>query len=146
MTDALMSIFNRVMFLAVDLSIPGGVTPAAPLPGGEVLNGATGGGGMGWGMMILLYGGIFALMYFIFFRPQRKREKKMREMQSAITTGDNIVTSGGFFGKVADIGEDCFIVEFGMNRGVKIPVVKSHVVGIAEPKTTPMPKEPTATD
>ena len=91
--------------------------------------------------ILLIYGVIFVAMYFIFFRPQRRREKKMKEMQSAITTGDNIITSGGLFGKVADIGEDCFIVEFGINRGVKIPVLKADVVGVRDPKMTPPPKE-----
>jgi preprotein translocase subunit YajC len=64
----------------------------------------------------------------------------MKEMQAAITTGDNVVTSGGMFGKVADIGEDCFIVEFGTNRSIRIPVLKSDVIGIREPKMTPPPK------
>jgi preprotein translocase subunit YajC len=92
-------------------------------------------------MMIVLYGAIIVGAYFLLMRPQRKREKKAKEMQAAIRTGDNIVTSGGLFGRVADVGEDCFIIEFGTNRGVRIPVLKSDVVAIRSPKTTPAPKE-----
>jgi preprotein translocase subunit YajC len=98
-------------------------------------------GGMDLWMMMLIYGAIFVGLWFLMIRPQRKREKKMRELQSAITTGDNVITSGGFFGKVADVGEDCFIVEFGTNRGIRIPVLKGDVVGIREPKMTPQPKD-----
>jgi len=160
MTESLTNIFHRMMFLAADLSIPG-AAPAVPPAGGEVVappvgqavqqvaNGAAEGGGLfgagGWWIWII-YGGIFVAFYFIFFRPQRKREKAMREMQASINTGDNIVTSGGLFGKIADIGEDCFIVEFGINRGVKIPVLKADVVGVREPKMTPPPKEVVATE
>ena len=86
----------------------------------------------------VIYGAIIVGMYFILFRPQRKREKKIKEMQASIKTGDNIVTSGGLFGKVADVGEDCFIVEFGTNRGVRIPIQKSDVIGIKSPTITPV--------
>lgn len=84
--------------------------------------------------------------YFLTIRPQRNREKKMKEMQSSIKPGDNIVTSGGMFGRVADVGEDCFVVEFGTNRGVRIPIRKSDVLGIQSPKTTPAPKIETKDD
>ena len=96
------------------------------------------GGGI-W--MILIYAAIFIGAYFLLMRPQRKREKKMKEIQAALKTGDNVVTSGGFFGRIADVGEDCFIVEFGTNRGIRIPIQKSDVLGVRSPKTTPPPKE-----
>ena len=90
-------------------------------------------------MIFVLWGAIIVGMYMLLFRPQRKREKKMREMQAAIKTGDSIVTSSGMFGKVMEVGTDAFIVEFGTNRGIRIPVLKSDVVGIREPKLTPPP-------
>jgi len=87
--------------------------------------------------MLLIWGAVFVGMWFLMIRPQRKREKKMRELQAAISTGDNIVTSGGLFGKIADVGEDCFIVEFGTNRGVRISVLKADVVAVRTPQMTP---------
>ena len=150
MTETLMMICNRMMLIAADLGLPlpGTVTPGDGTPAAGVTNvdpSAYGtpplepAGGLPMWIWVV-YGGIFVAMYFVFFRPQRKREKKMKEMQAAITTGDNVVTSGGMFGKVADIGEDCFIVDFGTNRSIRIPVLKSDVVGIREPKMTPPPK------
>ncbi|MCL2198485.1 MAG: preprotein translocase subunit YajC [Defluviitaleaceae bacterium] len=91
--------------------------------------------------MLLIWGGVFVAMWFFMIRPQRKREKQMKELQSQITVNDNVVTSGGFFGKVADVGEDCFIVEFGTNRGIRIPVLKADVVAVRSPKMTPQAKE-----
>ncbi|MCL2709106.1 MAG: preprotein translocase subunit YajC [Defluviitaleaceae bacterium] len=92
-------------------------------------------------VMVLIYAVIIVGAYFLLMRPQRKRDKKMKEMQSSIKTGDNVVTTGGFFGRVADVGEDCFIIEFGTNRGIRIPVQKTDVLGIKAPKTTPAPKD-----
>jgi len=78
--------------------------------------------------MFLLYGAVFAAMWFFLIRPQRNREKKMKELQSAITVGNEVVTTGGLIGKVAEIREDRFIVEFGTNKGVLIPVRKTDVL------------------
>jgi preprotein translocase subunit YajC len=57
--------------------------------------------------------------------------------------GDNVITNGGLYGRVSDVGDDAFIVEFGTNRSIKIPVRKSDVLGIKEPKLTPPPKTET---
>jgi preprotein translocase subunit YajC len=64
----------------------------------------------------------------------------MKEMQATIGKDDNVITNSGLFGRVVDVGEDCFIVEFGTNRGIRIPVLKSEVAGIRDPKMTPPPK------
>jgi preprotein translocase subunit YajC len=91
--------------------------------------------------MLLIWGAVFVGMWFLMIRPQRKREKAMKELQAGIGTGDDVITSGGLFGKVADVGEDCFIVEFGTNRGLRVPVLKADVVARRTPKMTPQPKE-----
>lgn len=88
---------------------------------------------------------IFAVMYFFSIRPTRKREKKMQEMRNAITVGDTVLLNSGLFGKVADVTAECFIIEFGTNKGVKIPVLKQEVFGKREPnlsnKEIEQPKE-----
>ena len=151
MTEALMNISLRFAFL---LDVPDGLI-GAPAPGTDVSAPANGAAdvvnnvvqnvppettGSMWSMLLPMVA-IFGLMYLLLIRPQRKREKKMKEMQAAITTGDNVVTTGGFFGRVTDVGEDCFIVEFGTNRGLRVPVLKSDVVGVRSPKMTPPPRE-----
>ena len=74
--------------------------------------------------------------YFLTIRPQRKKEKEVREMQQTIKVGDNIITNSGMYGRVAEVGDDCFVIEFGINRGVRIPVSKTSVQGIREPNLT----------
>ncbi|MCL2190299.1 MAG: preprotein translocase subunit YajC [Defluviitaleaceae bacterium] len=90
----------------------------------------------GWGMFIWI-GIMVVFMYFFMLRPQKKREKKMKEMQAGLATGDYVITNAGLFGRIAAVGDDCFVVEFGTNRSIRIPVLKSEVVGIREPKMTP---------
>jgi len=85
-------------------------------------------------MLIVLYCILLVgVMYFLSVRPNQKREKQMAEMRSSIAVGDSIVTNSGLFGKVVDITYECFIIEFGMNKGVRVPVVKGEVFGKREP-------------
>jgi len=89
--------------------------------------------------MIAIWGLVILGMYFLMIRPQRKREKQTREMQANLKVGDNVLTNGGMYGRIADVGQDCFVVEFGTNRGVRIPIRKTDVLGIQSPKLTPTP-------
>ena len=85
-------------------------------------------------MLIVLYCVLLVVvMYFLSVRPNQKREKQMAEMRNAIAVGDSIVTNSGLFGKVVDVTYECFIIEFGMNKGVRVPVVKSEVFAKREP-------------
>ena len=76
---------------------------------------------------------LFGIMWFIMVRPQRKREKAMQEMQASIKVGDMVVTNSGMYGKVVDIVNNLFVLEFGLNKGIRIPVEKNAVSGVKEP-------------
>lgn len=85
-------------------------------------------------MLVIVYCvAFFVIMYFISIRPTQKREKRLAEMRNAIVVGDSVVTNSGFYGTVVDESYDCWIIEFGMNRGVRVPVAKTEVYGKAEP-------------
>ena len=60
---------------------------------------------------LIMFGMIFAVMYFFMIRPQIKKQKKEREYRSALKKGDKVVTIGGIHGKISDVKEDTFIVE-----------------------------------
>lgn len=63
---------------------------------------------MGVPMLIL-----FALLYFVAIRPQKKRDQELKDMQSNIQVGDEIVTGGGIVGIVVSIGDDTVVIETG---------------------------------
>lgn len=71
-----------------------------------------------------------AFMYFILMRPQKKQQKQLDELRASIKAGDNIMTTGGFYGVVLDIVDDTVIVEFGNNKNCRIPMHKNAIAEI----------------
>ncbi|MDO5733745.1 MAG: preprotein translocase subunit YajC [Eubacteriales bacterium] len=53
-------------------------------------------------LMVVMLGGF----WFLLMRPQRKREKKLREDLQAMKVGDRIMTIGGIVGRVMNINAD----------------------------------------
>ena len=70
---------------------------------------------------------IFAFMYFIFMRPQKKEQKRVAAMLASLEEGDIVVTTSGFYGVIISIDEDDVIVEFGSNRNCRIPMKKAAI-------------------
>ncbi len=73
-----------------------------------VLDAATPAGGDGGSMLIMvaIFAVFFILWYVIALRPQRKKEKELREKIDKMRVGDQVVTIGGLVGKVANIRDD----------------------------------------
>ena len=49
---------------------------------------------------------MFAVFYFLLIRPQRKKDKKVKDMLSALKVGDRISTIGGIYGTITAIKDD----------------------------------------
>ena len=65
--------------------------------GGEMM-----GSFMSLGLLVLM----FVVFYFILIRPQRKKDKELKEQMSKLAVGDRVVTIGGLVGFVANIKDD----------------------------------------
>lgn len=89
-----------------------------------------------WGMLIIMYVAVFAAMYFLWIKPQNKRRKAALEMQASIKEGDNVLMSSGMYGTIVTLGEEDCLVEFGTNKGIRIPVRRADIVGVREPNLT----------
>lgn len=61
--------------------------------------------------LLVYFAILMGLMYIMVILPQKRREKKMREMIDRMKVGDDIVTIGGIEGKVANIKDDTVTVE-----------------------------------
>ena len=49
---------------------------------------------------------MFVIFYFLLIRPQKKKEKKVKDMLAALKTGDRICTIGGIYGTITNIKDD----------------------------------------
>ncbi len=85
-------------------------------------------------VMILVYAAFFAVLYFLFMRPQKKEQKRVTAMLANLETGDCVLTTSGFYGVVIDISDDTVIVEFGNNKNCRIPMQKSAIVRTEKPE------------
>ncbi|MGN0835380.1 MAG: preprotein translocase subunit YajC [Candidatus Spyradosoma sp.] len=98
---------------------------AATDAAGAQPQGALGGGGM----TILVYVLLFAGLWFLLFLPQRKQRKAMQKLQSELKVGDTVVTAGGIYGKIVSLDEAKATLEVAQGR---ITFVRGQIVGKAE--------------
>ena len=49
---------------------------------------------------------MFVVFYFILIRPQKKKDKELKEQMSKLAVGDKVITIGGLVGFVANIKDD----------------------------------------
>src|SRR5215470_6086163 len=75
---------------------------------------------------ILVFGSIFAIMYFLILRPQQQRAKQHQEMVKNVRRGDVVVTSGGTVGKITKVVDDDQI-EIEIAEGVRVRQLRSMV-------------------
>lgn len=71
--------------------------------------------------MLIVYGLLFAALYFFMIRPNSKKRKAEEEMRRNISVGDDVTTIGGIVGRIVAVkdDEDAYIIETGADR-VKI--------------------------
>jgi len=75
---------------------------AGGLDGLAGMNGEAMGSLMSLGLLVLMFVGF----YFFFIRPQKKKDKELKEQMSKLAVGDRVVTIGGLVGFVANIKDD----------------------------------------
>lgn len=56
------------------------------------------------------------IMYLIIFLPQKKRDKKAKEMLNSIQVGNDVITIGGVAGKVINIKDDELTIETSVEK------------------------------
>nr|WP_027872232.1 preprotein translocase subunit YajC [[Eubacterium] cellulosolvens] len=91
--------------------------------------------------MLIMIVAMFALMYFMMIRPQKKEQKRTQEMLSSMEIGDAVVTTSGFYGILIDISDDDVIVEFGNNKNCRIPMRKEAIALVEKPEQAAAAKE-----
>jgi preprotein translocase subunit YajC len=68
---------------------------------------------------------IFAAMYFLLLRPQRKRQKENANLQKSIAEGDEVVLNSGIYGFVSAVEDEWLWLDIADK--VEIRVAKGSV-------------------
>ncbi len=93
-----------------------------------------GGAGAAGGMAPLLMMVVFiVIFYFLLIRPQQKKAKEHQSLISKLSSGDEVVTTGGLLGKVVDVGDTFLTLE--VADGVRLKVQKFQIASLM-PKGT----------
>jgi preprotein translocase subunit YajC len=94
---------------------------------------AGGQGGEGGGLyMIIWLALIFAVMYLLLIRPQRKKQKEHEKLLTELKKGDKVVTSGGMFGTIFAIDDERNRVVIKTSGETKLEFLKSSIAARVE--------------
>ena len=107
------NVISKITLLAMGIMATMSLTSCAP-----TTDAAASEQGMG-GMltMLVVYGLIFVVIYFVMIKPQSKKRKEEEEMRQSLEIGDEVITIGGVKGRVVSIKDDeSFILETGPDR------------------------------
>lgn len=73
---------------------------------------------------------IFVIFYFLLIRPQQKQKKEHQSLLSNLKEGDNVLTSGGIYGRITGIKDDRITVE--ISDKVRVKVNRGHIAGVVK--------------
>lgn len=94
---------------------------------------------------------IFVVFYFVLIRPQKKKEKKLREMIAALKIGDEVASIGGIHGKITRIKDDIFVLESGVGTTKSFISIERNAISrllkasTADKEVEPLMEEPEET-
>ncbi len=63
---------------------------------------------------------IFVIFYFLLVRPQQKKSKEHRNMLAQLKKNDEVLTSGGIFGKVISLADNVVTLEVAPNMRIRV--------------------------
>jgi preprotein translocase subunit YajC len=72
------------------------------------------------------------IFYLLLILPQQKKQKQHTNMINSLKKGDQIVTSSGMYGTIADVKEQKIVLKIADE--VKIEIVKSAVATVIDRK------------
>ncbi|MDL2317524.1 preprotein translocase subunit YajC [Eubacteriales bacterium OttesenSCG-928-A19] len=74
---------------------------------------------------------IVVVFYFMLIRPQRKKDKKVKDMLAQLKVGDRVTTIGGIHGTIAGIKDDTITLAVGADK-VKLVMARWAIRNVDE--------------
>ena len=91
--------------------------------------GSMGGGGQGGNSQLMAFLPLillFIVFYFLLIRPQQKKAKTQKQFLENLKKNEDVVTSGGLYGKITGITNDTVTLEIA--EKIRVKVLKSSIV------------------
>jgi preprotein translocase subunit YajC len=85
--------------------------------------GQSGGSLVGLALPLLMIVGF----YFLLIRPQRSRQRAQQALLSSIELGDEVMTTGGIFGKIVEIDEDEGVLTVEIAPGTRVRMLRQGI-------------------
>ena len=63
---------------------------------------------------------MIAVFYFLLIRPQRKKDKAVKDMLGSLKVGDRICTIGGIYGTISALKEDTVTLKVGSQENTVV--------------------------
>jgi preprotein translocase subunit YajC len=106
------------------------VTQLPLLLGAPEATSATGAGGGGGQLVSLLvtFGLIIVIFYFLIIRPQSRKQKETQKMLSNLRKGDKVTTVGGIRGTIHSVKEDSVLLK--VDDNTKLEFSRSAISGV----------------
>ena len=92
----------------------------AGAPGGQMVS------------LLITFGLIIVIFYFLIIRPQSRKQKNTQRMISSLKKGDKVATVGGIRGVVTAVKEDAVTVK--VDDNTKLEFNKSAITSVNESK------------
>ena len=83
---------------------------------------------------------MFVIFYFLLIRPQQKKSKQHKELLANLKRGDSVITSGGIYGRIAEINDNIIVLE--VADKMRIKVARGFVSGLAGTAQDAPPQPP----
>ena len=110
--------WNNLLTALAETTATTGTTDAATQTGGMISTVI---------MLVLMV----AIFYFLLIRPQRKKDKKVKEMLAALKNGDRVCTIGGIYGTITSIKDDTIELSVGRDN-VKLVFARWAIRNVEE--------------
>lgn len=66
--------------------------------------------------MIIMMVAMVAIFYFLLIRPQKKKDKAVKNMLAALKVGDRVCTIGGIYGTISALRDDTVTLTVGAQQ------------------------------
>jgi len=75
---------------------------------------------------------MFLILYFLIFRPQRKKQKQHQGMIDNLKIHDTVVTTGGIIGKIVNIKKEknILVIRVDETTNTKIDIQRNAIAGV----------------